>query len=279
VDIPLFWDYVGQVLGYVFLSISNSERKSFLMNSVLKKQVSEEAGLKLVTNLLISAVKNANFGVPEVFEAWESAELSWSDMLPCDQNEIFLKLSKLDFPMAQFKTFTDTLKTFSSSTGDFIIKLTEKSRSDTNADLEGLIKRNFTDNQLIASLRSSFFKAVVRGCIDTCKGDSDVANYVLNKDKLKQRIPLLGTLIQESGDAERMELLCLYELQDLADELSHPNKLLGAIFDTLYNDVISMETYAVWKQSSDRSKGKVMALMSTKSFFDWLENSSSEESS
>lgn len=54
---------------------------------------------------------------------------------------------------------------------------------------------------------------------------------------------------------------------------------LGTIFSLLYTDVISMESYLEWKVSKERSKGKAMALMSTKNFFIWLESSSSEESS
>lgn len=77
---------------------------------------------------------------------------------------------------------------------------------------------------MIASVRSVFLKAIVHGCIDSSKdASSGSCHFELNEERLKERTPVLAKLIQESGDAERTELLCLFELQDLADELSHPN--------------------------------------------------------
>lgn len=58
VDIPRFWDFLGQMLGLVFLNVKpDGERKPFLLSIVFKNKSKEPFASKLIDSLLKSAVQ------------------------------------------------------------------------------------------------------------------------------------------------------------------------------------------------------------------------------
>lgn len=99
----------------------------------------------------------------------------------------------------------------------------------------------------------------------------------LNEEKLNLRSAILKLYLDQHS---RLELSVLLALQHLMQRLEHPNKLLHAIFEKLYdNDIVSEDGFQSWEKNDDpaEQEGKGVAIKSCTQFFTWLKEAEEEE--
>ncbi|RWS00970.1 Poly(A) polymerase gamma-like protein, partial [Dinothrombium tinctorium] len=84
VDVPKFFEYMGNLLSPLFLSLSDVLRKPFFKNA-LKSCIISGKGGKLLSHILNSA--SSSTSANEVGSLWKSGNLSLSDFLSPEENE------------------------------------------------------------------------------------------------------------------------------------------------------------------------------------------------
>ncbi|RWS21982.1 eukaryotic translation initiation factor 4 gamma 1-like isoform X1, partial [Leptotrombidium deliense] len=104
-------------------------------------------------------------------------------------------------------------------------------------------KKNETDPNFV----SAFVKAVVQGCIYCTEVNGDTF-YKVDSKRLESKCAVIAKYCY---DDKEKEAKCLYALQQLAEELEHPSKLLSTIFTTLHDqNVISSEAFLQWESTN-----------------------------
>ncbi|XP_033642512.1 eukaryotic translation initiation factor 4 gamma 3-like [Asterias rubens] len=272
--IPMIWKYLGEIIGATFRD--NSLSLKVLADTMEPVKAARKAG-DLMAEILHTVVNLNSADV--VGEMWQSSGFTWDMFLPSGKDvQEFVNNKKLGF------TLLTGTSTTTNSGGD------ANANSLSDEDLVSLIKRelgsilatieNVNDkvfdwiqkNLNISSPEKQrlFIRALVTVVVQsTIQGDK-AESCRMNHDLLNVRTAILKRYINNDNN---LELQALYAVQALNQHLESPPRLLGLIFNVLYDeDVIPGETFYAWQKSSDPNEtvGKGVALKSVTSFFDWL---------
>ncbi|XP_038075420.1 eukaryotic translation initiation factor 4 gamma 1-like isoform X4 [Patiria miniata] len=280
-DVPRIWMYLGEIIGATFRD--NSLSLKLLADMMEPVRAVDKAG-DLMAEILRTAVKLNGANV--VGEMWQSSGFTWDMFLPVggDVKE-FVNKKELDF------TLTAASSSTTNSGGD-----ANANNVMTDEEMDSLMKRelgcilasgeNVNNNvfdwiQKNLQIGSSserqrlFIRALVTVVVQsTIQGEAESCR--MNHDLLTVRMAILKRYINNDN---HLELQALYAVQALNQSLENPPRLLGHVFNVLYDeDVIPEETFYAWKESSDPNEnlGKGVALKSVTSFFDWLRDADDE---
>lgn len=94
------------------------------------------------------------------------------------------------------------------------------------------------------------------------------SSAIFDRDLFERRLEIVKEIHNSEHGVE-----VLNGLQMAVAQLSHPPKLLGDMFDIVYNtEVVSEDDLKNWRECGTELFGRVDALISVKSFFEWLDS-------
>ncbi|RWS22575.1 hypothetical protein B4U80_11380, partial [Leptotrombidium deliense] len=270
VDVPKFFDYMGNILSPFFVNLDDNLRRSFFVTGLKCTGVSAS---KLMCHVLKSACQSSS--PAKVGSLWRSGDLNWTDFLTSNENvDDFVEKNSLQFTIsavdgsAECETFNDCANR--ERFFENVTRIVQNSAStSSNEELIELIEKSFKSNEekTDPNFVSALVKAVVQGCVNSAKVNGDTS-YTVDSKRLESKCAVLAKYCD--NDEER-EAKCLYALQQLAEELEHPSKLLNTIFATLHDqNVISSEAFLQWESTNTTSQGKAVAALTVRQFLTWL---------
>ncbi|XP_066251122.1 eukaryotic translation initiation factor 4 gamma 3-like isoform X2 [Euwallacea similis] len=260
IDIPTIWQYFAEDL----IALVCEDVLSFsTLRKLLDNLIECNAAKKLLKSLFALVVKEK--GPNFLQNAWQKASLQLSNFMPAADVKPFVQENNLEFllggdsPVCEGSMSYDVIQS----------KLSEFLQAKTPFDdivnwISANVGGSVKENRFIRTLATAIFETSI------------------SKNKLQPEILASHSkLIQKYVDANaNYELQCLYALQSLVHKLEHPQGLLLAICDKLYEDsTFSQESFIGWEKSTEPSEqeGKGVALKQLTSFFTQLKENEDDE--
>ncbi|PSN41963.1 hypothetical protein C0J52_06437, partial [Blattella germanica] len=265
IDVPKIWTYTAELVVPMLLS----EALSFSDF----RDVAHQPHGELISAVLDLLVKDKGPGW--IREKWDAAGLKWTDFIPADQVDDFVKKNKLEYVLGG--------ATFAPSSIDICWaevqrKLEQflKSEQDSSTSFDQIcewISANVGDKVKEPEFIRALMTAICRSAIGSQK-----SMWKLNDTHFLQQQKLVMKYVDNK---EELELQCLYAVQSLIHELEHPQGLLCQIFQLLWEDgLITPDSFLAWQDSSDphEQAGKGVALKSLTTFFTALREGDDDSS-
>ncbi|XP_053379539.1 eukaryotic translation initiation factor 4 gamma 1-like [Mercenaria mercenaria] len=259
IDIPKIWQYYGELISPMIQD--NSVPLSFLKQAAAPLIANNKAGV-LLAEILHDASHRE--GHKKVAGLWTSSGLHWSDFVPKNQVEQFLKDKGLEYTNGGDSA--PTTPTTGLPLKEIEVKLHElivQNKAD-NESVFDWIEGNVDDP---TTRRAKFIRALMTAvCYSAIKGDKGKER--LEPKEISARNDLLQKYLDHQADSE---LQALYAVQALIAKLEHPQGVLRGMFDTLYDeDIISEDAFFQWEKSEEEPEGKGVCLKQAIQFFTWL---------
>ncbi|XP_069700452.1 eukaryotic translation initiation factor 4 gamma 3-like isoform X2 [Periplaneta americana] len=271
IDVPKFWPYLAEVIVPMLLS----EAMSFAN----LREVAQPSHGKLILEILQLLVKDK--GPRWIREKWDAAGLKWTDFLPADQVDDFIKQNNLEYTVGG--AVPSPHSSSAAINWDHVQQKLEQFLKPEQASPPSFdqicdwIGANVGDQVKEPKFIRALMTAICRSAIESQK-----STWKLNESHFQQHQKLVLKYVDNN---EALELQCLYAVQSLINKLEHPQGLLCQIFQVLWDDsTISNDSFIAWESSTDPAEqgGKGVALKSLTTFFTALregdEDSSCEES-
>jgi len=271
IDVPLFWPYVAEVIVPMFLS----EAMSFADF----REVAQPSHGKLILEVLNLLVKDK--GPVWIREKWELAGLKWTDFLPADKVDEFVKANMLEYTLDGAASAPSASSSIPLSWDHIQHKLEQFLKQEQGSPnsfdtICDWISMNVGDRVNKPQFIRALMTAICQSTIETQK-----MTLKLNENNFQRHQKLV---VKYVDNKPHLELQCLFAIQSLINALEHPQGLLCQIFSVLLEDnIISSETFTAWAGNRDQAEqaGKSVAVMSLTQFFTSLgeaEDDSCEES-
>ncbi|XP_022104164.1 eukaryotic translation initiation factor 4 gamma 3-like isoform X7 [Acanthaster planci] len=280
-DIPLIWKYLGEIIGSTFRD--NSLSLTLLADMMDPVRIVDKAG-DLMAEILLMVVKLNGANV--VAEMWQSSGFKWDMFVPIGKDvKEFVNNKKLDFTLTAVSSSTTNSGGDANAnnvvTDEEWVRLIRRELGCILTSAENVNNSVFDWIQKHLNIGASqerqrlFIRALVTVVVrSTIQGEAESCR--MNHDLLTTRMSILKRYINNDNF---LELQALYAVQALNQSLENPPRLLGHVFNVLYDeDVIPEETFYAWQKSTDPNEalGKGVALKSVTSFFDWLRDADEE---
>lgn len=272
IDVPKFWPYIAEVIVPMLLS----EAMSFADF----REVAQPSHGKLILEVLNLLVKDK--GPVWIREKWEVAGVKWTDFLPSEKVDEFVKVNMLEYTLDGAASAPSASSSIPLSWDHVQQRLEqflrlEQASPNSFDQICDWISVNVGDRVKEPQFIRALMTATCQSAIESQK-----TSWKLNESHFQQHQKLV---LKYVDNKEALELQCLYAVQSLINKLEHPQGLLCQIFQVLWDDnTISNETFIAWEESVDPAEqaGKGVALKSLTTFFTALregdEDSSCEES-
>ncbi|KAF2880179.1 hypothetical protein ILUMI_25980 [Ignelater luminosus] len=272
IDIPRVWDYVAELISPILCQEAATLKDLHKSFGLLIRKNHASKLLILLFKLIIQE-KGPNF----LQNSWNNSGFTFANYMPESEVDNFVKENNFGF-LLEAGNSCPISKSHSSSYGqsqlsyeEIYDKLLAFFKSGTSFDdIINWITANVGDcvkeNQFIRTLATA------------CFTDS-IVNLKLKTDILQGKYNLLHRFVDNK---QPYELQCLYALQALINKLKHPQGLLLAICDKLYEEnVFAHESFVAWEASKDpaEQEGKGVALKQLNSFFTQLKEADEDSSS
>lgn len=252
VDIPMLWDYLGEILAPMFLS--NTLPLSFL--STCGPPVVEGYPGKYLAGVLRAVAVQENES--RAAELWKTSGLELANFVHIDDIPAFVKSSKLEF-------LSGTSELSAESIHDELTRLLKENPKHNDEII------SWVDSKIGSKQSEPFFVRILMTAVAESAITGMAPNQVtFSADKMTERKNLLVHFLDSKYESE---MQALYALQQLMHRLEHPNKLLHQIMNNLYeNDVITESAFYAWEACDNpaEQEGKGVAIKSTTQFFTWL---------
>jgi len=289
VDIPKFWDFLAQVVAPT-LAPSGPLPLAVIRDSATQAKLLEgDLGAKCSGGKYAAALLNemGKQGKSTVASAWRDSGLSWAEFLPsATEVDQFVADNSVEW------TLTSAAPASTSNTSAADQRPAKLQKQDIEKELARVLRESdaIKKNEpvidwLDANIGRSEVQTpemirllttvVAESVIDGIGGPTNQCQ--LNEEKLNLRSAILKLYLDQHS---RLELSVLLALQHLMQRLEHPNKLLHAIFEKLYdNDIVSEDGFQSWEKNDDpaEQEGKGVAIKSCTQFFTWLKEAEEEE--
>merc|ERR1719445_2217660 len=289
VDMPKFWDFLAQVVAPT-LAPSGPLPLAVIRDSATQAKLLEgDLGAKCSGGKYAAALLNemGKQGKSTVASAWRDSGLSWAEFLPsATEVDQFVADNSVEW------TLTSAAPASTSNTSAADQRPAKLQKQDIEKELARVLRESdaIKKNEpvidwLDANIGRSEVQTpemirllttvVAESVIDGIGGPTNQCQ--LNEEKLNLRSAILKLYLDQHS---RLELSVLLALQHLMQRLEHPNKLLHAIFEKLYdNDIVSEDGFQSWEKNDDpaEQEGKGVAIKSCTQFFTWLKEAEEEE--
>jgi len=263
VDVPKLWSYLSEILAKPCLELPAADGKQ-LIACALKGRMKKKESEDFITGLMASAaVATSESGASQL---WNSLGLSWSDYTDADPTEL-LKKQKLEFLLISNESQKSPVSNSDNLT-DCMTMLDKLLQSDPSSDaVLNLIRSNYNE-ELTPKIASAFAMTIIRSCLTN--NDTDATRYDVNTTKLETLAEAFTSLVTGRMD---FELQTLHALQDLMEELTHPEKLSGKILERLVVDGLLTDVTVLdwWKNDDSYEKGKAMTICQASQVLKWME--------
>lgn len=101
----------------------------------------------------------------------------------------------------------------------------------------------------MATFDAPFIRALTTAVVESALHPK---TYRLNENVFKKNLPLLKRFVDETHEVQ-----CLFAIQILINRLEYPSGVLGSLFTLLGDeDTISVESFKIWRDSSEEPEGK-----------------------
>jgi len=248
---------------------------SFLLE-VGEQCIKDNYGGKLLANCL-NTVKT-KIGSEKLGELWQKRGVDVAKFLPVDANvNKFLEDNKLECivgggsPCAEepprLRSADDVRKQATNSSHELRKQLQLALRENPWRDNDKVmifIDKNFASHlQQLEFVRALSTEVLLESIPENSIDDT------IEEEILTNRAVLLNKYIQ---NIEPLELQCLYAVQNIVEDKSHPRGLACKLFETLYHaDVVSESGFNTWKnQKPTDPRGYGVTASSVTKFFTWL---------
>lgn len=262
VDIPLFYKYLGEVLGPI---VADGTFPLNTLKGILDPLIQfNKAGLVMAEALNTAVQYSTN--EEAITALWIESGLTWDQLLEKGLNiDEFVKDKKVEY----------TLKK-AAAPQSHASKIQEELLSLLKAKADQKKVMDFIDEKVPANeLKSPDFVRELTNvvCTSTLAEDEN-KQCICEKELIKIRKNILLRYIDGN---KALELQAAYALQQLVSNLNHPRGLLTSFFEELYDgDIISEETFFSWETSKEFPDGKGVALSDVKAFLTWLKKADEE---
>ncbi|XP_041377951.1 eukaryotic translation initiation factor 4 gamma 3-like isoform X2 [Gigantopelta aegis] len=265
IDIPKIWKYLGELIGPMVQD--GSVPLSFLQQACKPLIENNKAGI-LIAEILHDA--SQELGHKIVGDLWRSSGLQWSDFVPHQEVEQFLKDKNLEFtvgPSSQPSTPASKVS-FDKICDDLKEQLTQPHCEYENVFdwIEANVSEETTkDPRFIRALMTAV-------CSSALSGSGNMAK--VDPESIMSRRALLQKYLEHKA---LFELQALYALQSLVYKLENPPGVLRTFFETLYDEeIISEDAFNQWENGNDPAEmdGKGVALKQVVQFFAWFREGS-----
>ncbi|XP_041377348.1 eukaryotic translation initiation factor 4 gamma 1-like [Gigantopelta aegis] len=268
IDIPKIWKYLGELIGPMIQD--GSVPLSFLQQACKPLIENNKAGI-LVAEILHDV--SQELGHKIVGDLWRSSGLQWSDFVPHQEVEQFLKDKNLEFTVGpSSQPITPISKvSFDKICDDLKEQLTQPHCDNENVFdwIEANVSEETTkDPRFIRALMTAV-------CSNAISVFGNMA--MVDHRSIRSRRALLQKYLEHKA---LYELQALYALQSLVFKLDNPPRVLRTFFDTLYDEeIISEDAFNQWENSNDPAEvdGKGVALKQVVQFFAWLREGEEDE--
>ncbi|XP_041674449.1 eukaryotic translation initiation factor 4 gamma 3 isoform X2 [Drosophila eugracilis] len=262
VDIPELWLYILQFAGPLIV------KKILTVSDLWNKNLKDNSPLKVAKKFLKTYLIYCTQEVGPNFarSMWIKFNLKWSDFMPENEIEDFIKCNRLEY--VENESMSPVIEQRESP---------EKHVKNVIDHIDHLLKEGTTADCIIDYSNGNIMvvdKLFIRGLTETLSNFSIL--YKENSYKLETEtfqkfcIPVLLRYIDSNEDHQ---LECLYTMQLLVHGLEHPRGLLSELIGELYDAyVIQKESLCKWRDSKDQSAGKGVAVKSLNPFFNSLLN-------
>ncbi|CAF4161377.1 unnamed protein product, partial [Adineta steineri] len=263
VDISLVWQYIGEILGAF---ISGSSLNILLLKSILPL-IPDEVSKQLFQYIIRYAVEFSSKS--RVQTNWQSVNISLNDLF--ESNSID-------------SSFLNEYNWLSDSTGSNKENNLPRANSQLVTLFESVNDQDSAvpDAEIIKYIREEmnskdkfYIRTIVLSYLETCLINRG-QQIKIQEDIAKKRMTVLNGIIEHKPEAE---LQAVYAIQNFVSKLEHPPKMAQLLFDIFYDEeCVSEDTFYEWLNQPDQSEIEEHSIVavSTKDFFDWLQQRETE---
>ncbi|CAF3707843.1 unnamed protein product [Adineta steineri] len=268
VDIPLVWQYIGEILGAF---IGGSSSNMLLLKPILLL-IPDEVSKQLFQYITRYAIEFSSKS--HVQTNWQSVNFSLNDLFePNSIDSSFLNeynwLSDATETTTTGSNKENNLPRANSQLVTLFKSVNDQESAVPDAEITKYIheKMNSEDKFYIRTIVLSYLEACLINRGQQIKIQEDIA---------KKRMTVLNGIIEHKPEAE---LQVVYAIQNFVSKLEHPPKMAQLLFDIFYDEeCVSEDTFYEWLNQPDQSEieGHSIVVVSTKDFFDWLQQAETE---
>ncbi|XP_050307048.1 eukaryotic translation initiation factor 4 gamma 1-like isoform X3 [Anthonomus grandis grandis] len=261
IDIPQVWRFFAEDLYYL---IAKEVMSFSRLHKLLDTLIQTNTAKKVLQHLFALIVEKK--GGAFLHGIWKKSGLQLSDFMPASEVESFIQECKVEFLLSADPPVDETSPVSYEVIQKKLSEFLENQEPFDN--IVNWITTNVGDrvkeNKFIRTLATAIF-------------ENSIAKSKLKADVLSSHTKLIQKYVDTNLE---YELQCLYALQSLIHKLEHPQGLLLAICDKLYEDsTFSQDSFIAWESSADpaEQEGKGVALKQLTSFFTQLKENEEEE--
>ncbi|CAM4941289.1 unnamed protein product [Rotaria socialis] len=266
VDIPLIWQYIGEILGAF---IGGPSPNMSLLKPILQMVPAEKAQ-PLFKYIIKFAIEISSKSRIQKF--WQSSGFSLNDLFKSDSiDSIFT--NEFNW-LSEIIPATAPLKENRVPLADAQLVKLFKSVNDQNTVI--------TDGEIIEYIETHmnsedkfYIRNIVLSYLEACLINREPQKKI-QEDIAKNRMTVLKTIIEHRSEAE---IQAVYAIQNFVNKLEHPPKMAQLLFDIFYDEeCVSEDAFFEWLRNPDQSEteGHSVVEISTKDFFTWLEQAETE---
>jgi len=259
VDIPLFWIYLGEIIGRIIPELSLDERKTIL--SVALNQDKKTKGADdLIASTFQTIARRSNEGL--AYDIWHNSNITWNEFLSVNVEE-FSKERQLEFLLSSMAPPLPVNSSDFTATIERLLKGSDPVRS-----ISEFVKDKVSDRS--SETISALTTAIIRGSLNLDTRE-DNREKLLKKELLGELCRIVLSKVVALN--ETLEFEVLYSMQELMEDLKHPQQLSGLLINELVEgDVVSAGTVFQWvdSPSKERIKGLAMTVAQAKRVIDYL---------
>ncbi|CAF0867973.1 unnamed protein product [Adineta ricciae] len=264
VDIPLIWQYIGEIIG-AFIGAPSSNMA--LLKTILQC-VPQDKSKQLFQYVIKYATEFSSRSRIQKF--WQSSGFSLQDFVDAATLNDYDWLS--DAPESEPST-PQSKESLSPRADPQLVKLfksvNDQGTTVTDSEIITYIREHMDSNEKF------YIRNIVLSYLEACLINRDPQKKI-QEDIAKKRMTILNTIIEHKPEAE---IQAVYAIQNFVNKLEHPPKMARLLFDIFYDEeCVSEDAFFEWLKHPDQSEteGHAVVEMSTKDFFTWLQQAETE---